>query len=324
VEKAKTNATTGAMLAPEDVAFLANAKDPEVWDAVFEAADWIKRTVYGNRIVLFAPLYISSPCVNECLYCGFRSGNNATAHIHMDRDSLVRETESLVGQGQKRLVVVYGEHPKNDVDYMCETIDTVYGVRKGNGEIRRVNVNAAPLSGEEYREIRSVGIGTYQIFQETYHRATYRKVHPEGTLKGEYDWRLFGLHRALEQEIDDVALGVLFGLYDWRFELLGLLHHAMALEKEFGIGPHTISYPRLNPALNTPLTRNSPYLVSDEDFVKIVAIIRLMCPYTGSILTAREEPDLRRKVIHKGGVSQCDAGSRIDLGGYSGESYKEQ
>lgn len=323
VAKAKANATTGAMLSPEDVAVLANAKDPAVWEAVFDAADWIKRTVYGNRIVLFAPLYISSPCVNECLYCGFRTGNTATAHIHMDRDTLIRETESLVDQGQKRLVVVYGEHRKNDVDYMCETIDTVYSVRKRNGEIRRVNVNAAPLSSEEYWQIRSVGIGTYQIFQETYHRKTYRKVHPEGTLKGEYDWRLFGLHRALEQEIDDVALGVLFGLYDWRFELLALLHHAMALEKEFGIGPHTISYPRLNPALNTPLTRNSPYLVSDEDFVKIVAIIRLMCPYTGSILTAREEPELRRKVIRKGGVSQCDAGSRIDLGGYSGYSYKK-
>jgi len=173
-----------------------------------------------------------------------------------------------------------------------------------------------------YRDIRQAGIGTYQVFQETYHRDTYRKVHPQGTLKGEFKWRLFGLHRALEAGVDDVAPGVLLGLYDWRFELLGLLYHAMSLEKEFGIGPHTMSYPRLVQAVNTPFITHSQYLVGDEDFQKFVALIRLMCPYTGSILTAREKPALRHEVMRKAGVSQMDAGTRIGIGGYQ-EMKKE-
>ena len=317
IQKARQNAATGALLDPDDVAVLANVKDPQLWQAIFETADWIKKAVYGNRIVLFAPLYVASPCVNNCAYCGFRSSNK---HVHkrvLTSEELRQELLALINVGHKRLIMVYGEHPSSDYEYICRSVETAYQVKQGHGEIRRANVNAAPLFVDEYKAVRSVGIGTYQIFQETYHRPTYEKLHPQGTLKGEFEWRLFALHRAQEAGIDDIALGVLFGLYDWRYELMGLLYHAMSLEKYFDIGPHTISYPRLEPAVNTPLASLSPYRVSDEDFTKIVAIIRLMCPYTGSILTARERPELRRKTIRLGGVSQMDAGSRIAVGGYS-------
>lgn len=317
IEKARDHARTGELLAPADVAALAHVSDPDLWEAIFDAADWIKKTVYGNRIVLFAPLYVSSTCVNDCAYCGFRTTNTAVIRRTLTLSELQEEVRVLVDTGHKRLIMVYEESPDNDYRYICETVSAAYWVKEGAGEIRRANINAPPLLVDEYRAVKSVGIGTYQVFQETYHRPTYQQVHPEGTLKGQYDWRLFSLHRAQEAGIDDVAIGVLFGLYDWRFELLGLLHHAMSLEREFGVGPHTISYPRLEPAENTPLATRSPWLVSDEDLFKIVAIIRLMCPYTGSILTAREPAGLRRKMIRKGGVSQMDAGSRIAVGGYS-------
>lgn len=317
INKAKDNAMTGALLDPADVAVLTNVQDPELWQAIFEAANWIKQTVYGNRIVLFAPLYVSSVCVNNCAYCGFRSSNTQVRKRALSQDELQREFDALVNVGHKRLIMVYGEHPDSDYEYICRTIEAAYQVKSGNGEIRRANVNAAPLFVDEYKAVRSVGIGTYQVFQETYHRPTYQKLHSKGTLKSHFDWRVFALHRAQEAGIDDVALGVLFGLTDWRFEILGLLYHAMSLEKYFGVGPHTISYPRLEPAVNTPLASASPHQVSDEDFAKIVAIIRLMCPYTGSILTARERPEVRRDIMRKGGVSQMDAGSRIAVGGYS-------
>lgn len=324
IAKARANATTGAMLSPGEVASLAACNDPDLWESIFETAYWIKKTVYGNRIVIFAPLYVSSPCVNNCLYCGFRSSNRAVVKRTLSPAELDEEFRSLVTVGHKRLIMVYGESPENDYRYICDTIAAAYRFKDGPGELRRVNVNAAPLFVEEYSDVRSVGIGTYQVFQETYHRPTYERVHPKGTLKGEFDWRVLGLHRAQEAGIDDVAIGVLFGLYDWRFELLGLLHHAMSLEKEFGVGPHTISYPRLEPAEGTPFASHSPWLVSDEDFKKVVAIIRLMCPYTGSILTAREKPGLRREVMRKGGVSQMDAGSRIAVGGYTQMNREHQ
>ncbi|SDN85656.1 iron-only hydrogenase maturation protein HydG [Desulfonauticus submarinus] len=322
ITKAKENALTGEMLSPEEVAALSNVQDQELWEAIFEAAYWIKCKVYGNRIVLFSPLYISSPCVNNCVYCGFRNSNHSIQTKTLTLEELEEEIKVLTNMGQKRLIVVYGEHPASNYEYICQTIEKIYSIKNGKGEIRRVNVNAAPLFVDEYKAVKSVGIGTYQVFQETYHHPTYKKLHPQNTLKGQYKWRLFALHRALQAGIDDVAIGALFGLYDWRFELLGLLYHAMSLEKEFGVGSHTISYPRLEPAINTPLTGNSSYLVNDEDFKKIVAIIRLMCPYTGSILTAREAPALRQEIIKKGGVSQMDAGSRIAVGGYT-EIQKE-
>ncbi len=322
IAEARENTLCGKMLSPEDVAILANTTDPELWEAIFETADWIKKTVYGNRIVLFAPLYLSNTCVNNCAYCGFRRGNRNLDRKILTPEELAEEVKVLVNQGHKRLIAVYGEHPDSAVDYICQTVEKIYETRQGFGEIRRCNINAAPLFNKEYEAVRDVGIGTYQIFQETYHPKTYQEVHPKGSLKGAYHWRLFGLHRAMEAGIDDVGLGVLFGLYDWRFELLGLLHHAMALEQAFGVGPHTISYPRLVSAENAPLTTQSKYLVNDEDFLKIVAIIRLMCPYTGSILTAREAFPLRLDALIKGGVSQMDAGTRIGVGGYA-EMEKE-
>ncbi|MEW5763027.1 MAG: [FeFe] hydrogenase H-cluster radical SAM maturase HydG, partial [Bacillota bacterium] len=303
-------------LTPEEAAVLINCRDPELLEEIFATARWIKEQVYGNRIVLFAPLYISSPCVNNCAYCGFRHTNDAVTKRTLSMEELEDEVKILTSKGHKRLIVVYGEHPVSDIDFMCRTIEKIYQTRNGRGEIRRVNVNAPPLTVEEYRQLKEVGIGTFQVFQETYHHATYRKMHPANTPKGSYRWRLFALHRAQEAGIDDVAIGALFGLYDWRFEVLGLIYHAMDLEREFGVGPHTISFPRLEPALNTPLTTNSPYLVNDEDFKKIVAILRCAVPYTGLILTCRERPELRREAIRLG-VSQTDAGSRIAVGGYA-------
>jgi 2-iminoacetate synthase len=300
----------------EEAAVIVNIRDPELWEAVFAAALWIKQRVYGNRIVLFAPLYISSPCVNSCLYCGFRHGNTAVTRRTLSDEELEREVRVLTTQGHKRLLVVYGEHPASDIHFMCRTITRIYETRDGRGEIRRVNVNAPPLTVEEYRRLKEVGIGTFQVFQETYHRETYRRVHPPHTLKGSYRWRLFALHRAQEAGIDDVAIGVLFGLYDWRFEVLGLICHALDLEKEFGVGPHTISFPRLEPALGTPFATRSPYRVSDADFKKVVAVLRCAVPYTGMILTCRERPEFRRELLRLG-VSQTDAGSRIAVGGYS-------
>jgi len=288
---------------------------------MFDTAFWIKNQVYGNRIVLFAPLYVSSPCVNDCVYCGFRHSNEAVEKRTLTMEELAEEVRVITSVGHKRVLAVFGEHPDSDVHYICRALETIYSTKEGRNEIRRANVNAAPLSKEEYEIVRDVGIGTYQIFQETYHQDTYRRLHPKGTLKHSYKWRLFALHRAYEAGIDNVAIGVLFGLFDWRFEVLGLLYHAMDMEREFGVGPHTISFPRLEPALNTPFTTRSPYLVKDEELKRIIAILRCAVPYTGLILTARERPELRRELIRLG-VSQTDAGSRIAVGGYK-EMEKE-
>jgi len=239
-------------------------------------------------------------------------------------EEVKRETEVLAGKiGHKRLIVVFGEHPSYTVDYMVDTLKTIYGVkvptRKGTGEIRRVNVNAAPLSVEDLRTLGDAGLGTYQVFQETYHRETYAKLHPQGTIKGDFRWRLYAMHRAMETgNIDDVGIGVLFGLYDWKFEVLGLLSHAIELEKKFGIGPHTVSFPRMEPAANTPFSEQSRWRVSDADFKKLVTVIRLAIPYTGMIVTARENADIRRQVLPLG-CTQTDASTHIDVGGYSHE-----
>jgi len=213
------------LLSPDETAALLNVKDPHLWDEIFDAAGKIKRKVYDNRIVTFAPLYCSNFCVNNCLYCGFRSDNKDEKRLKLTLDDVRRETEVLAGKiGHKRLIVVYGEHPVSDVNYIADTIRTIYDVkvkaRKGIGEIRRVNVNAAPMSVEDLRILKDVGVGTYQVFQETYHHKTYSEVHPAGTLKANYQWRLYSMHRALEAGIDDVAIGALFGLYDWKFEVM--------------------------------------------------------------------------------------------------------
>ena len=308
-------------LEPDETATLLNVKDKDLWDEIFAVAGQIKRKVYDNRIVTFAPLYCSSLCVNNCLYCAFRRDNRVEKRRRLTLEEVKRETEVLAGKiGHKRLIVVYGEHPLSDVDYIADTISTIYSVKvktkKGYGQIRRVNVNAAPMSIEKLKRLKEIGIGTYQVFQETYHHQTYKRVHPEGTIKSNYQWRLYSLHRALEAGVDDIAIGALFGLYDWRFEVMGLLYHAKDLEERFGIGPHTISFPRLEPAANTPFVQEAKYKVSDEDFKKLIAVIRVSVPYTGLILTAREPAHIRKEVIPLG-ITQTDASTKIGIGAYS-------
>ena len=314
-------------LEPEETAALLNVKDKDLWEEIFAAAGQIKKKVYDNRVVTFAPLYCSSLCVNNCIYCGFRGENKIIERRRLSIAEVRKETEMLAGKlGHKRLVVVFGEHPSSGAEYICEVMREVYSVkvktRRGHGSIRRVNVNAAPMSLQDYRKIKEAGIGTYQVFQETYHLPTYNRVHPDWTIKGDYRWRLYSLHRAMEAGIDDVAIGALFGLYDWRFEVMGLLAHARDLEKFFGIGPHTVSFPRLEPAANTPFARDSEYRVSDEDFKKLVAVLRLSIPYAGMIVTCREDPRMIKQVIAM--CTQRDASSRVGIGAYSERTQEQE
>ena len=277
-------------LLPEETAALLQVKDAELWSEMFDAAARIKTAVYDNRVVTFAPLYCGNRCVNGCLYCGFRSGNSSVQRRVLSFEEIEQEARVLAGTlGHKRIVAVYGEHPSTDADYIAESMRRIYGVRvpvrKGHGEIRRVNVNAAPMSIADLRKIQEAGIGTYQVFQETYHHDTYAAVHPAGTLKSNFAWRLYATHRAMDAGIDDVAIGALFGLADWRFEVMGMLFHALDLEKRFGIGPHTVSVPRIEPAVDTDFSWLK-HRVSDEDFKKLIAVLRLSIPYAGLIVTS--------------------------------------
>ena len=309
-------------LEPDETAALLHVKDPELWQEMAEAAYEVKRKVYDNRIVFFAPLYCSNLCVNNCMYCGFRTGNTQEKRRLLTPEEVQAETDSVVSMGHKRMIVVYGEHPKSNVDYMEETIKAIYNVKHPNGGcIRRVNINAAPMSTEDLRKLWKAGIGTYQVFQETYHHNRYKEVHPSGP-KSNYRWRLYALHRAMDAGIDDLAIGALFGLYDWRFEVLGLLYHAIDLENRFQIGPHTISFPRMMPAEGSIISQDEKYKVNDDDFKKLIIVLRLSIPYSGMIITARETAKLRREVIQLG-CTQTDASTRIGIGSYS-EQYTKQ
>jgi 2-iminoacetate synthase len=301
-------------LTEAETAVLLNATSPELVEEIFAAARQLKCDVYGNRIVLFAPLYIGNNCVNDCAYCGFRAGNPAAIRRTLDVAEIQAQVTALEQKGHKRLILVFGEHPGYTPEFIANAVRTVYAVKEGQGEIRRVNINAAPLDHEGFRTVKEAGIGTYQVFQETYHHATYAAVHPPGTRKSDYLWRLDALDRAYESGCDDVGIGALFGLYDWRFEVLGLVSHARHLMAKFDCGPHTISFPRLRPASGVQL--DARWLVSDDDFKRLVAILRLSVPYTGMILTAREPAHVRQELLGFG-VSQIDAGSRIELGGYT-------
>lgn len=308
-------------LSPAETATLLNVTDPDTLSLMKETALKVKQKVYDNRIVTFAPLYLSSKCINNCLYCGFKNTNTDTDRKVLSMDEIEQEIKVLAGKiGHKRLIVVYGEHPDSDIDYMCESIKKIYSVKEkariGYGQIRRINVNAAPLSIEDLKRLKDVGLGTYQVFQETYHKDTYSKIHPANTLKGNYQWRLYAMHRAFEAGIDDVGLGALFGLYNWKYEVMGLLYHSLELEDKFGIGPHTISFPRLEPAVGTSLNDFNKYITTDEEFKKLVTVIRLSVPHTGMILTARENAQMRNEVI-KLGCTQTDASTQIGIGEYS-------
>ncbi|HOJ50343.1 MAG TPA: [FeFe] hydrogenase H-cluster radical SAM maturase HydG [Spirochaetota bacterium] len=315
-------------LSLEDVAELIKVSDPDLIEEMKEVAHKIKLKVYDNRIVTFAPLYMGNLCVNNCLYCGFRDDNSIIKRRVLNIKEIEDEVKVLAGEiGHKRLIVVYGEHPSTDVNYIAKSLETIYNVkvkvRNGWGQIRRVNVNAAPMQIKELEVLRDIGIGTFQVFQETYHKKTYSYVHPSNTIKGNYLWRLYSMHRALEAGIDDVGIGALFGLYDWRFEVISLVAHAIELEKKFGIGPHTVSFPRLEPAANTPFIQETRYRVSDDDFKKIILILRLAIPYTGMILTAREPKELRNELVDYG-ITQMDASTKIGIGAYSDRlTYQE-
>jgi 2-iminoacetate synthase len=306
-------------LSLHETAVLLNANDPELIEEIKSAARQLKENVYGKRIVLFAPLYIGNYCTNDCSYCGFRITNKRQERCTLSKDEIVEQVTALEDNGHKRLILVYGEHPRYNADFIADSVRTVYSVKHMNGEIRRVNINAAPLSIEGFKTVKDAGIGTYQIFQETYHRPTYLKVHRAGS-KRNYDWRITGLDRAQEAGIDDVGIGALFGLYDWRFEVMGLIRHVNHFEAVYNVGPHTISFPRIQPASGFDV--DEQYDVSDDDFTKLVAIIRLAVPYTGMILTAREPAHIRDEVLQFG-VSQIDGGTNIELKGYT-ENKDEQ
>ncbi len=300
-------------LTMKETAVLINASDPELIAEIKEGARQLKEKVYGQRIVLFAPLYIGNLCVNNCAYCGFKSDNLVVKRVTLTREELIEQVRALEDVGQKRLILVYGEHPKYDARFIADTVQTVYSVKSGRGEIRRVNINAAPMDIDGFRIVKDAGIGTYQIFQETYHEETYKKVHLGG-IKQDYNWRLTALDRAQEAGIDDVGIGALFGLYDWRFEVLGLLRHTNHFEAVYQVGPHTISFPRLQYASELKIDKS--HLVSDEEFTRLVAILRLAVPYTGLILTAREPAFIRDEIMQYG-VSQIDGGTNIEMGGYA-------
>lgn len=309
-------------LSLEELSVLLQANTPE-WSAHFtETANLVKEKVYGKMVVVFAPLYLGSHCVNACVYCGFRATNPTVERIVLNEEDIRREAGVLAGKiGHRRVTVVLGEHPDTDVDYLIRAIKNLYGVkartRTGRtAAIRRISVTAPPFSMEELRRLKEAEIGAYQVFQETYHRPTYRKLHPPATPKSDYLWRLYAHHRAMAAGITDIGLGALFGLYDWRYEVLGLLAHVRELEGRFGMGPHNISVPRIEPALNTPFADKPPAPVSDADFKRIVTLLRLAVPYTGIVVTARENAALRNEAL-LWGVTQMDASTQCSVGGYS-------
>lgn len=303
-----------------ETATLINANSPDLVNLIKNGARELKEKVYGNRIVLFAPLYIGNKCKNNCLYCGFRSSNKDAQRKTLTDPEIVKEIEALEDNGQKRLILVYGEHDAYNPEYIAHTVRLAYGVKKGRGEIRRVNINAAPLDIEGFRTVQRAGIGTYQVFQETYHEPSYAKYHLAGPKK-DYNFRLTSLDRAQEAGLDDVGIGALFGLYDWKFEVMALVRHTNHFEACYNVGPHTISFPRIKDA--SGLKVEEKYIVNDDEFVRIIAILRLAVPYTGLILTARETAQVRDEVISFG-VSQIDGGTKLELGSYSASQNEEQ
>ncbi len=302
-------------LSLEDIGWLVNTHDQKLIEQMFKVAGNIKKEIYGERIVFFAPLYISSYCVNDCDYCGFHTSNSLPRN-KLTLKEVAKQVKILEDMGHKRLLLEFGEHHLiNPIDYVIDVIKTIYGTKSKNGSIRRVNVNIAATTVEDYRKLKAVGIGTYQLFQETYHYETYQKLH-RGP-KADYERQLFAHDRAFEAGIDDIGLGVLFGLYDYRFEVLGLISHAQYLEKKYSVGPHTLSVPRFQPAQTVNM--QAKYAVSENELLKIIAILRLAVPYTGMIISTRERPEIRKKAF-KIGISQASAASVVEVGGYEKKS----
>jgi 2-iminoacetate synthase len=304
----------------EEVAILVNDQNEETREKLFQTAQKIKYEIYGKRLVLFAPLYVSNYCINDCEYCGFHRRNTQAKRKKLTLEEVKKEVEILENMGHKRLLLEFGEHPQlNPIDYVVDVIKTIYQTKIGRGEIRRVNVNIAATTVESYKKLKAAGIGTYQLFQETYHPPTYKKLH-HGP-KADYKRQITAMDRAFRAGIDDLGLGVLFGFYDWRFEVLSLVSHAQYLDQKFGVGPHTISVPRFRPA---PTVDYQPeYPVSDQDFLRIIAILRVSVPYTGMIISTRERPEIRTRAFEIG-ISQTSAGSKTSPGGYSQKEEMEE
>ncbi len=308
-------ARVGKGLNYQEAILLLDCDLDEINDQIFQLAKEIKQRFYGNRIVLFAPLYLSNHCVNGCVYCPYHFQNKDITRKKLTQEEIKQEVIALQDMGHKRLAIEVGEHPiESPIEYVLESLKTIYSIRHKNGAIRRANVNIAATTVEEYKMLKDADIGTYILFQETYHKESYKKLHPTGP-KSNYDYHTEAMDRAMEAGIDDVGLGVLFGLETYRYELVGLMMHAMHLESRFNVGPHTISVPRICPAddINPEDFDNG---ISDEIFMKLVAIIRLSVPYTGIIVSTRESQSCRKKVLEYG-VSQISGGSKTSVGGYS-------
>jgi len=303
----------------EEIGYLLHTDDKTLLEKIFATAKEIKEDIYGERLVFFAPLYVSSYCVNDCEYCAFHC-RNSIPRKKLTLKEVEEQTKQLIDMGHKRLLLEFGEHPTNDIDYIVDVIKTIYATKHKNGEIRRVNVNIAATTVEDYKKLQEVGIGTYQLFQETYHRQTYEKMHPCGP-KSDYERQLFAHDRAFAGGIDDVGLGVLFGLYDYKFEVLSLVSHAKYLDKKYNVGPHTLSVPRFQPADTVDLKLE--YEINSDELLKIIAILRLAVPYTGMIISTREKPETRSKAFELG-ISQTSAASCTSPGGYGKEKNLEQ
>lgn len=301
---------------------LLECKDPELTEEMFRLAKEIKQKFYGNRIVMFAPLYLSNYCVNGCVYCPYHAKNKHIARKKLSQEEIRREVTALQDMGHKRLALETGEdRVRNPLEYVLESIETIYSIRHKNGSIRRVNVNIAATEKENYRKLKEAGIGTYILFQETYHRENYEKLHPAGP-KHDYAYHTEAMDRAMEGGIDDVGIGVLFGLNGYRYDFTGLLMHAEHLEAAFGVGPHTISVPRIRNADDIDASGFQDG-VPDDLFAKIVAVLRIAVPYTGMIISTRESKNVREKVLELG-ISQISGGSRTSVGGYAEEEPKEE
>ena len=301
-------------LSHREASVLLMCEDPEMNKQIFHLAEQIKKDFYGNRIVLFAPLYLSNYCVNGCVYCPYHAVNKHIPRKKLTQEDIRKEVIALQDMGHKRLAIEAGEDPVNNpIEYILECIDTIYSVHHKNGDIRRVNVNIAATTVENYRKLKDAGIGTYILFQETYHKESYERLHPTGP-KHDYNYHTEAMDRAMEGGIDDVGLGVLFGLELYRYEFAGILMHAEHLEAVHGVGPHTISVPRIRRADDIdPSTFSNG--IDDDTFAKIVACIRIAVPYTGMIVSTRESKACREKVLHLG-ISQISGGSRTSVGGY--------
>ena len=309
-------------LTHREAAVLLECDQPDLIEKMYQVAREIKQKFYGNRIVMFAPLYLSNYCINGCVYCPYHAKNKHIARKKLSQEDIKAETIALQDMGHKRLALETGEHPTmNPIEYVLDSIKTIYGIHHKNGDIRRVNVNIAATTVENYRRLKEAGIGTYILFQETYNKEQYEALHPTGP-KSDYAYHTEAMDRAMEVGIDDVGCGVLFGLNTYRYDFVGILMHAEHLEARFGVGPHTISVPRICPADDID-TNDFKDAISDEIFQKIVAVIRIAAPYTGMIISTRESVKSREKVLELG-ISQISGGSRTSVGGYVDSEPEEE